>query len=99
MTDPPPLLLLQLVFAIVFILDPPTEAVEEAMLPGGEVPPDPIMGREGCWPCCCEAAWLLGTADAAEDLAPPAMAASKSMMRLPTSTVGQLSLSSRSKLS
>ena len=30
MTDPPPLLLLQLVFAIVFIFDPPLEAAEEA---------------------------------------------------------------------
>ena len=109
-TEPPLPLLLQLAVTSVFILDPPAGAAGavEAML-GGDLPPDTIMGNEGC--CCCwgwvaaavpAAAWLdtLGvkpaaaveacavcTADAAEDMAwLLSMSASKSMMRLPTST-------------
>ena len=109
-TEPPLPLLLQLAVTSVFILDPPAGAAGavEAML-GGDLPPDTIMGIEGC---CCDwvaggvpapPAWLgvkpaeagveagceaaCGTADAAEDMAwLLSMSASKSMMRLPTST-------------
>ena len=104
----PTLLLLQLVVTNVFNLEaepeamPPTED-EGPVAEMGVIDEETTVAVEGLPPPCEATCEVVEEAMEAEgetvDMADLLMSSSKSMMRLPTSTSGQLSLSSNSKLS
>ena len=104
----PTLLLLQLVVTNVFNLEaepeamPPTED-EGPVAEMGVIDEETTVAVEGLPPPCEATCDVVEEAMEAEgetvDMADLLMSSSKSMMRLPTSTSGQLSLSSNSKLS